>query len=69
MNLSISINAVQTATNRFNEAAERVGQGPVAPDFAANVVDLKVAQREVESAVRVLRAESENLGYLIDELA
>ncbi len=69
MNLSFSVNAVQTATSRFNDAALRVGQGPLAPDFAANVVDLKVAQREVEAAVKVLRAESDNLGYLIDELA
>lgn len=69
MNLSFSVSAVQAANSRFNEAAMRVGQGPLAPDFAANVVDLKVAQREVEAAVQVVRARSENMGYLIDQLA
>jgi len=68
MNISVSASAVNSAMERFNDAAIRVGQGPVTPGFAANVVDLKVAQSEVEAAVELLRTESEILGYLIDEL-
>ena len=68
MDFQFSISAVQAAQGRFNDAAIRVSQGPTDPDFAANVVDLKVAQREVEATVKVVRAQNEILGYLIDEL-
>lgn len=68
MDFQFSVSAVQAAQGRFNDAAVRVSQGPMAPGFVANVVDLKVAQREVEAAVKVVRTESEVLGYLIDEL-
>lgn len=68
MSINISAGPVQAAMERFGEAALKVGQGPVAPGFAANAVDLKAAQRDVEAAVQVVRTESEVLGYLIDEL-
>lgn len=68
MNLNISTIAMQSGMERFSEAAVKVSRGPTNPGFAASVVDLKLAEREVESAVALLRSESENLGYLIDEL-
>jgi hypothetical protein len=68
MNLSVSAAAVQSAMERFSEAAVKVSQGPISPGFAANVVDLKVAERQVEAAVQLVRTESDILGYLIDEL-
>lgn len=69
MSLSISANAVQSAVERFTRAAEQVARGPVAPDFPADVVAIKTARLEVESAVQVLETENELLGYLVDTLA
>ncbi|NDY95193.1 hypothetical protein [Wenzhouxiangella limi] len=68
MSVNISAGPVQAAMERVSEAALKVSQGPVAPGFAASVVDMKAAQRDVEAAVQVVRTESEVLGYLIDEL-
>ena len=67
MNLSISANALQTDFARVETVAESVAQGPNSPDYAADLVDLKLAQREVESAADVLEIQVEMLGYLLDE--
>jgi len=67
MNLSVSANALQTAFARVETVAESVALGPNSPDYAADLVDLKLAQREVESAADVLEIQIEMLGYLLDE--
>lgn len=67
MNLSVSANALQSALARAETVAESVALGPGSPDYATDLVDLKLAQREVESAAEVLEMQSEMLGYLLDE--
>ena len=69
MDLGISVTAVQSSMARFNEAAVRVSAGPQQGDFVASVVDMKVAQRDVEAAVQVLKRQNEVLGSLLNELA
>ncbi len=69
MNLSVSANALQTAFARAETVAKSVAAGPGLPDYPANLVDLKLAQREVESAAEVLETQIEMLGYLLDEFA
>ena len=69
MNLSVSANAVQTALMQAETAAAKASRGPTSPSYVSDVVDLNMAQRQVESAVKVLKTQNEILGYLIDELA
>lgn len=69
MDLSLSAAAVQSSLARFQDAAVRVSAGPQQDDFVAGVVDMKVAQRDLEAAVQVLKRQNEVLGYLLNELA
>lgn len=68
MSLSVSANALQTALARAEMVAGKVSLGPTSPGYVSDVVDLKLAQREVESAAELLQTQNEIMGYLIDEL-
>lgn len=69
MSTSVSFAALQLPLANWRDAAERVAAGPLADDFVRNVVDMQVAQREVEAAVKVIKAHHEMTGYLVDTLA
>jgi hypothetical protein len=69
MSMSIAASAVQSALTRADTVAAKAALGPTSPSYVSDVVDLNVAQREVESAVKVLQTQDEILGYLLDELA
>jgi len=69
VDLNVSANALQAAFARVENAIESAATGSSSPDYAAAVVDVKVAQREVESSAEVLETQSEILGYLLDEFA
>ncbi len=69
MSLSISLSALQSSLSSWQDAAERVAAGPLNDGFARNVVDMQLAQRDVEASVKIIKAQQEMLGYLIDELA
>lgn len=67
--LQISTQAIQQSMLKFQAAAERTARGPADPAFVANAVELKLAQRELEAAVKVFKAQDEVAGYMLDVLA
>lgn len=67
--MQISTQHLQQAFAKFEVSAERVARGPADPAFVANVVDLKVSQREVEAAAKVLKLQNEVVGSLLDVIA
>lgn len=65
----VALTGIRNGLASFESAAEQVSRGPNNPDFVQAVVEMKVAQREVEASVKVLKAVDEMMGSLIDELA
>jgi hypothetical protein len=64
--LSSALQGIETATRRLNRSAERIaGNGP-GDDLAANLVDLKVSQREVQVNLASARTADETIGTLLD---
>ena len=65
------LQGVQTGLGRFNTNAHAIATaiGGSSYDLTSNLVDLKFAQRQIESSVAVIKVADEILGTLLDEFA
>ena len=65
------LEGLQTGLNRLSTNAQAIASssGGNSADLAANLVDLKVAQRQVEASAAVIKVADEIVGSLLDEFA
>lgn len=65
------LQGVQAGLDQFNTSAHAIATavGGSVYDLTTNLVDLKLAQRQIESSAAVIKVADEVLGTLLDEFA
>lgn len=73
--ISSGLTGIQRGFNQFNRAAENIARVAIThnrqdtQDIARSLVDIKIAQHQIEASANVLKANHETLGYLLDIFA
>lgn len=67
--LSSALNGIEANIAHLNRTADRIAHNGAEDGLAANLVDLKAAQRGVEANVVAARTADETVGTLLDVFA
>ena len=65
------LQGVHAGFDRFNTSAHAIAAsaGGSSQDLATNLIDINIAQRQIEASIAVIKVADEVLGTLLDEFA